>query len=118
LGGVKLTIVGCSGSVPGPEAGCSCYLVEHKGFRLMLDHGSGSCGPLMRYTAPESIGQIFISHGHADLVSPAYHRGRAGAKPARLIGPGDLPSLVTWPTRETELYTYEAAVAGTTDAAR
>ena len=80
---MKLTIVGCSGSVPGPEAGCSCYLVEHDGFRLLLDLGSGSCGPLMRYAAPESLDQVLISHAHgdhyADLVSLAYHRGRAQA---------------------------------------
>jgi len=117
---MKLTIVGCSGSVPGPEAGCSCYLVEHDGFRLLLDLGSGSCGPLMRYAAPESLDQVLISHAHgdhyADLVSLAYHRGRAQAPPVRLIGPSDLPSAITWLTSEPDLYSFEPAVVGTTGA--
>ena len=117
---MKLTIIGCSGSVPGPEAGCSCYLVEHDGFRLLLDHGSGSCGPLMRYAAPESLDHIVISHAHADhygdLVSLAYHRGRAQAPPVRLIGPSDLPSAISWLSRETGLYSFEPADVGTTAA--
>ncbi len=32
-----LTVIGCAGSVPGPDAACSCYLLEHDGFRLLLD---------------------------------------------------------------------------------
>lgn len=117
---MKLTIVGCSGSAPGPESGCSCYLVEHNGYRLLLDHGSGSCGPLMRYAAPESLDQVFISHRHADhygdLISLAYHRGRAQAPPLKLIGPGDLPAAISWLTTEPDLYAFEPAVAGTTPA--
>jgi ribonuclease BN (tRNA processing enzyme) len=38
---VKLTIVGCSGSFPGPESPSSCYLLEADGFRLLLDFGNG-----------------------------------------------------------------------------
>jgi len=32
---VRLTVIGCSGSHPGPDAACSAYLVEHQGFRLL-----------------------------------------------------------------------------------
>jgi len=43
---VKLTIVGCSGSYPGPDAPASCYLLEapHEGrtYRILLDLGSGA----------------------------------------------------------------------------
>ena len=41
---VKLTVVGCSGSGPGPTSPASCYLVEHDGFRLLLDLGNGAFG--------------------------------------------------------------------------
>ena len=34
---MRLTIVGCSGSVPGPDSPSSCYLVEHDGFKVLLD---------------------------------------------------------------------------------
>ncbi|MCW2531495.1 MAG: beta-lactamase domain protein, partial [Blastococcus sp.] len=36
---MKLTVVGCSGSGPGPKSPASSYLVEHDGFRLLLDLG-------------------------------------------------------------------------------
>ena len=36
-GGVRLTILGCAGSFPGPEAACSAYLLEAGDFRLLID---------------------------------------------------------------------------------
>ncbi|MDP9461497.1 MAG: MBL fold metallo-hydrolase, partial [Actinomycetota bacterium] len=42
---MKLTVVGCAGSAPGPKSAASCYLVEHDGFRLLLDLGNGAFGP-------------------------------------------------------------------------
>jgi ribonuclease BN (tRNA processing enzyme) len=69
---VKLTVVGCSGSLPGPDSPASCYLVEamHDGaiFRLVLDLGSGALGPLQRYVPLEGIGAVLLSHLHADHV--------------------------------------------------
>ena len=32
---MRLTVLGCAGSFPGPEAACSAYLVEAEGFRLL-----------------------------------------------------------------------------------
>lgn len=63
---MKLTVVGCSGSVPGPGSSASSYLVEAEGFRLVLDLGNGAWGPLQRYADPGSIGAVVISHLHAD----------------------------------------------------
>ena len=34
---MRLTVVGCSGSAPGPASAASCYLVEHDGFRLVVE---------------------------------------------------------------------------------
>ena len=39
---MRLTVLGCAGSFPGPESPCSAYLVEADGFRLLIDFGSGS----------------------------------------------------------------------------
>ena len=43
---MKLTVLGCSGSLPGPDSPASGYLVEAEGYRLLLDMGNGVLGPL------------------------------------------------------------------------
>lgn len=63
---MKLTVVGCAGSAPGPTSPASCYLVEHDGFRLVLDLGNGSFGPLQSYVDPAAVDAVFLSHLHAD----------------------------------------------------
>jgi ribonuclease BN (tRNA processing enzyme) len=67
---MRLTIVGCSGSVPGPASPASCYLVqaEHEGrtWNLVLDLGNGSLGALQRYIDPTAIDAVVLSHLHAD----------------------------------------------------
>jgi ribonuclease BN (tRNA processing enzyme) len=63
---VRLTVVGCSGSAPGPKSAASCYLVEHDGFRLLIDLGSGAFGTLQSVADPASIDAVFLSHLHAD----------------------------------------------------
>ena len=67
---MKVTVVGCSGSFPGPDSAASCYLLEApydgRTFRLLLDLGSGALGPLQRYADLESIDAVALSHLHAD----------------------------------------------------
>ena len=63
---MKLTVIGCSGSGPGPDSAASSYLVEQDGFRLLIDLGSGAFGPLQRVLDPGDIDAIFLSHMHAD----------------------------------------------------
>ena len=46
---MKVTVVGCSGSFPGPTGPASCYLVEVDGYRVVLDLGNGSVGALQQY---------------------------------------------------------------------
>ena len=91
---MKLTVVGCSGSMPGPDSAASCYLIEASGYRLLLDLGNGAFGPLQRYVNPTEIDAIVISHLHGDhfldlvpmLVALRFHPARAGKK-VRLISP-------------------------------
>ena len=33
---MRLTVVGCSGSIPAPHNPASCYLLEADGFRLVV----------------------------------------------------------------------------------
>jgi ribonuclease BN (tRNA processing enzyme) len=63
---VKLTVLGCSGSVPGPDSPASGYLVEAEGYRLVLDLGHGAFGALQRYVRPTDVDAVVISHLHAD----------------------------------------------------
>jgi ribonuclease BN (tRNA processing enzyme) len=63
---MRLTVVGCSGSFPGPESPASCYLLEADGFRLLLDVGSGSVGHLQRYVDLRDVDAALISHLHPD----------------------------------------------------
>ncbi|WP_327086948.1 MBL fold metallo-hydrolase [Nonomuraea sp. NBC_01738] len=75
---MKVTIVGCSGSFPGPDSPASCYLIEAEGFRLLLDFGSGSLGALQRHIGLYDLDAIFLSHLHADhcLDICGYHVAR------------------------------------------
>ncbi|MBT2232812.1 MBL fold metallo-hydrolase [Nonomuraea sp. NEAU-A123] len=75
---MKVTIIGCSGSFPGPDSPSSCYLVEAEGFRLLLDFGHGALGVLQRYIGLYDVDAICLSHLHADhcLDMCAYHVAR------------------------------------------
>ncbi|WP_020574005.1 MBL fold metallo-hydrolase [Actinopolymorpha alba] len=67
---MRLTVVGCAGSFPGPDSPASCYLVEapYEGwtYRLVLDLGNGAFGALQRYTDPYAVDAVGLSHLHAD----------------------------------------------------
>ena len=67
---MRMTVVGCSGSYPGPESPASCYLLEseHEGrtWRVLLDLGNGALGVLQRYIDPVDIDGVLLSHLHAD----------------------------------------------------
>lgn len=67
---MRLTVVGCSGSYPGPESAASCYLLEeeHDGrtWRILLDLGNGALGQLHRYADPLDVDAVLLSHLHAD----------------------------------------------------
>ena len=63
---MRLTVIGCAGSFPGPDSPASCYLIEHDGFRLVLDLGNGSLGVLQQHVDVEDIDAVVLSHLHAD----------------------------------------------------
>jgi ribonuclease BN (tRNA processing enzyme) len=68
---MKLTIVGCAGSYPGPESPASSYLLEAdaadgRTWRILLDLGNGALGALHNHADPLAIDAVFLSHLHAD----------------------------------------------------
>jgi ribonuclease BN (tRNA processing enzyme) len=68
---MRLTVLGCAGSFPGPDSACSAYLVEADGFRLLLDFGTGSLSGLQRYASLYAVDAILLTHLHADHVLDA-----------------------------------------------
>ncbi|MGZ4477598.1 MAG: MBL fold metallo-hydrolase [Nocardioidaceae bacterium] len=68
---MRLTIVGCAGSYAGPDSAASCYLLEAddrdgRTWRVLLDLGSGSLGPLHHFVDPLAIDAVFLTHLHPD----------------------------------------------------
>ena len=80
---MRLTIIGCSGSFPGPESPASSYLLEAEGFRLVLDLGNGALGVLQRHASLYDIDAVALSHLHAD-----HCLDMCGYWVARRYGPG------------------------------
>ncbi|GAA3203250.1 MBL fold metallo-hydrolase [Dactylosporangium siamense] len=68
---MRLTVLGCAGSFPGPEAPCSAYLVEADGFRLLVDFGPGSMSTLQRFSGLYNVDAILLTHLHCDHMLDA-----------------------------------------------
>lgn len=95
---VRLTVLGCAGSIPAPDMACSSYLVEADGYGLLLDCGPGSAGRLSGVVAPAEIDLLLVSHTHSDHYNDLSQlwsmRARAGAGPLRVVCASDMPALV------------------------
>ncbi len=63
---MRVTVVGCAGSFPGPDSPASAYLLEADDFRLVLDLGNGALGALQRYVGLFEVDAVCLSHLHAD----------------------------------------------------
>ncbi|MBN9634184.1 MAG: MBL fold metallo-hydrolase, partial [Actinobacteria bacterium] len=63
---MRLTILGCSGSVGGPDSPASGYLLTAPDTTpMVIDFGGGVLGALQRHADPGSV-NILLSHLHAD----------------------------------------------------
>ncbi|HEY2059812.1 MBL fold metallo-hydrolase [Amycolatopsis sp. NBC_01480] len=100
---MRLTILGCSGSIPGPNTAASGYLLEAEGFQLGLELGNGAFAQLQTVLDPFDLDALVLSHLHSDhcadvnalTVLRRYHPAPPyPARPQRLplYGPPDAPS--------------------------
>jgi len=63
---LKITIIGHWGGFPKVGEATSGYLIEHDGFKLLLECGSGVVSSLQKLTDLGDIDAVLISHYHYD----------------------------------------------------
>ena len=63
---VRLTVLGCSGSVPAAGAVTSGYLIEADGSRIVIELGNGTLAELQRHCHPFAVSALLLSHLHLD----------------------------------------------------
>jgi len=63
---VRLTVLGGCGAWPGAGQACSGYLVEHDGFRLLIDPGYATVPRLLQFAHADDVDAVLVSHGHPD----------------------------------------------------
>lgn len=66
---MKLTIVGFWGGYPKVNEASTGYLLEHDGFKLLVDCGSGVLSKMQNLFQPEELDAVIISHYHADHIA-------------------------------------------------
>jgi ribonuclease BN (tRNA processing enzyme) len=63
---MRLTVLGGCGAWPEAGQACSGYLIEHDGFRLLVDLGYATVPRLLERVTADQVDAVFISHGHPD----------------------------------------------------
>lgn len=101
--GMRLTVLGCSGSGPGPHSPASGYLLTAGDSALVLDLGNGTFGALQRHLDPWRLTALLLSHLHPDhcadtsalVVHRRYHPRPPLARRAHrlpVFGPREAPA--------------------------
>jgi ribonuclease BN (tRNA processing enzyme) len=63
---MRMTVLGGCGAWPAAGQACSGYLVEHDGFRVLVDPGYAVVPRLLELVAAEDVDAVLLSHGHPD----------------------------------------------------
>ncbi len=66
---MKVTVIGYWGAYPGAGEATSGYLLEHDGFKLLVDCGSGVLSSLQRYLDVQELDAVILSHYHHDHIA-------------------------------------------------
>lgn len=85
---MRLTVLGGCGVWPGAGQACGGYLVEHDGFRLLVDPGYATLPRLLGHVDARQVDAVYVSHRHpdhcADLNPLLRARALAEDRPAAL----------------------------------
>jgi ribonuclease BN (tRNA processing enzyme) len=100
----SLVVLGSCGAWPEPGRGCSGFVLEHAGARVVIDLGYGTLSPLLQLlgtAAADGIDAVIVSHDHPDHMSDLHGLfrarwfGRRGAAAIPLFAPaGVLDRLI------------------------
>ncbi len=85
---MRLTVLGSCGAYPEAGLACSGYLVEHDGYRLLVDLGYAIVPRLFGHLTAAGVDAVYISHGHPDHCADLNPLLRA-----RVLGDEALPPL-------------------------
>ncbi|WKA58887.1 MBL fold metallo-hydrolase [Planococcus shenhongbingii] len=66
---MKITTIGIWGGYPNKNEATSSFLLEHEGFRCLVDCGSGVLAAVQNYTQLRDLDAAVISHYHPDHVA-------------------------------------------------
>lgn len=97
--GMRVTVLGCSGSYPGPGMACSGYLVRTDSTSIWLDAGAGTMANLQRHIEIGDVDAVILSHSHVDhygdvlsfSVARQYYLGQPKVP---VFGPADLMQIL------------------------
>ena len=102
---MKLTVFGNNATCPEADGACSCYLLQTKGKRILLDMGNGSAAKLQKHLPLTQLDAIIISHLHFDhfgdlfCAKYALETKRAYGENLKPI-PLFIPALPQWASEE------------------
>jgi ribonuclease BN (tRNA processing enzyme) len=94
---MKITVLGGCGAWPTARQACSGYLVEHEGFRLLLDPGYASFPRLLDHVPAEGVDAVLVTHGHPDHcadLNPLLRARALGEEPAPALPVHALPGAL------------------------
>jgi ribonuclease BN (tRNA processing enzyme) len=94
---MRLTVLGGCGAWPAAGQACSGYLVEHDGFRLLLDPGYAIVPRLLQRIDAADVDAVLVSHSHPDHCADLHPLLRARAlrpEPAPTLAVHALPGAV------------------------
>jgi ribonuclease BN (tRNA processing enzyme) len=63
---MRLTVLGGCGAWPEAGQACSGFLVEHEGFKLLVDLGYATVPRLLELLPADQVDAVFITHRHPD----------------------------------------------------
>ena len=116
---MRLTVLGGCGAWPEAGQACSGYLIEHDGFRLVVDLGYATVPRLLASVGAGDVDAVYISHGHpdhcADLNPLLRARALAGRPPAPLpvyAPAGALDAVLALDRPETLAGSYDVRTVG------
>ncbi|WP_216210295.1 MBL fold metallo-hydrolase [Amycolatopsis aidingensis] len=72
----ELTVLGSCGAWPEPGRACSGFLLDHDGFRVVLDLGYGTAARLLARCPDGAVDAVVITHEHPDHCADLSALGR------------------------------------------